>query len=416
MRQGVRKNLVHHEREVRGTRGGKDQPGSLNLPVQGKSCRQHIGGKEGEHSFRRRMHVDFLHRTFREKLVRPCHREDPPYTLLQGGAHFVRCAPSRLHAQEARDGLKIVLHTMVDFLDDGRLHTKLALLLAQLRHILQEADAPQLRAPLCERHIAHEERAPARLELLLLRLACAHAFASDLGAETAVEELHADEAADAEHAIEMKRRRIGKDDAIEAVGDENRRAGRERRKKALGLCFLRLPYDILCRFDEMGEGRFRPPFAVDHERDRSDGGRTVRDGEGEHFKALAEADFAPAPLQAALLQSRTHERLFGARDGCPRARKLRRIRKSGGLRQEARGDEEAPLLQRGQVERQLRTENVGAEGECTADAAQELRLHRRQRRMLPRRGCEFCSGIRVLHAPATSTRESPGTAFRERSA
>ena len=48
MRQGVRKNLVHHEREVRGTRGGKDQPGSLNLPVQEKSCRQHMGGKEGK--------------------------------------------------------------------------------------------------------------------------------------------------------------------------------------------------------------------------------------------------------------------------------------------------------------------------------------------------------------------------------
>ena len=28
-----------------------------------------MGGKEGEHSFRRRMHVDFLYRTFREKLV-----------------------------------------------------------------------------------------------------------------------------------------------------------------------------------------------------------------------------------------------------------------------------------------------------------------------------------------------------------
>ena len=341
--------------------------------------------------------------------------EDASDAFLQRRPHLGRGAAPRLHAQESRDGLQAVLHAMVRLAQHRRLHAQLALLLAQLRHIFCKADAPPLAAAVRERHIAHEKYAAARLDLLFQRLVRAHALARDLRVEAAVEELHADEVADAEHVVEVERRRIGKDDAAEAVGDEDRRAGRERAKELFRARLLRLLHDVLRCFREMPERRLRQPLAVEHERDDSEGARSVRDREGEHLKALAEADLALAALQAALCQRGGDERLLGARDRLSRARERRRLRKRRRMRQEARGDEEAPHLLRGQIERQLCAEKVSCEGERRTHAPEKLRLHRRQGRALARQRRERACRCGARHARPTSLSDSPGTALSERS-
>ena len=162
----------------------------------------------------------------------------------------------------------------------------------------------------------------------------------------------------------------------------------------------------------MIERRRRQSLAIEHEGDDGERLRTVRDGEGEHQKALAEADLALPPLQPPQAKSRRHQRLLRRSHRARRFREGRLLRKSGGMRQQAGGDDEASFVERGQVERQLRSEDVGAEGKRTADAAQKLRLHRRQRRTLARQSRKRPRRKPTLHAPPTSRSESPGTAFR----
>ena len=70
------------------------------------------------------------------------HAQDAVGALLQCRLDLRHLGTARLQPQEAGNGLQIILHPVVNFLDNCRLYLDFPFLFPQLRHIGQEHNPP----------------------------------------------------------------------------------------------------------------------------------------------------------------------------------------------------------------------------------------------------------------------------------
>ncbi len=79
-----------------------------------------------------------LARIARQHLVHDGDRPDPALGLPQGLLRFTWFETARLQPQERRDGLKVVLHPVVNLADRRVLREKKSVETAQVRHVPHE--------------------------------------------------------------------------------------------------------------------------------------------------------------------------------------------------------------------------------------------------------------------------------------
>src|SRR3954453_19125677 len=85
----------------------------------------------------------------------------PAYGLMQRGPRLALGQPARLHAQQGRHRLQVVLHPVVDLADGRVLGHQVALATAQLAHVAQQQDRTGPLSRLDQRDGPHRDaRAP----------------------------------------------------------------------------------------------------------------------------------------------------------------------------------------------------------------------------------------------------------------
>ena len=86
--------------------------------------------------------VDVLFIVMGQRLVDQGNAEDPVQALVEDIPRFVARRAPHLHAQEAGNGLQVILDAVVDFLDDRRLDHEFFFLAMQFRPLSQDGNDP----------------------------------------------------------------------------------------------------------------------------------------------------------------------------------------------------------------------------------------------------------------------------------
>ena len=223
----IEHELVEHERHRARALRRQDEARAPELRPYRELPVCHVARGQVENMRHNLLDIDVLAALLREVLMDNGDGEDAVDTLLQRCLYLGRLGPPRLDAQQARDGLQVVLDAVMDLLDDSRLDADFLILGARLRDIRDDDDAHAEIAALADDDLAPDEDEPACRDLLLPRTLRLHRLARDMLRHLAVKEMAAAQAADAEHAVDALCRRIRKDDAAVRIRDDDAIARRD---------------------------------------------------------------------------------------------------------------------------------------------------------------------------------------------
>ena len=240
---------------------------------------------------------------------------------------------ARLQAQQARDGLEIILHPVVDFADHRLLHGQLLFLLPERGHILHHDDPAQQPPARENRQIAAQKHKAARLDFLFRRALRLHRLPRDMPLQLRRVEAHPQERADAEHTENMLGGGVRVNDPLVGVGDQD---AVPRRNGAVHFPVeraARILQDHSRRVHEAAAFAFPQAARRDLEADDGDSVLAVVDAVGVRFETVGAFRVAAQPDQRLPRRKRpSHQRLRRRRDKLADRREAERLHHRMGAR------------------------------------------------------------------------------------
>ena len=320
-------------------------------------------------------------------------REDAVDALLQRRLDLCRLGPPCLDAQQARDGLQVVLDAMVDLLDDGRLDTDFLVLSARLCDIRNDDDAHAEIAALADDDLAPYEDEPARRDLLLPRPIRLHRLARDMLRHLAVKEMAAAQAADAEHAVDAHGRGIRKDDAAVRIRYDDAIARRDWAELLRIEDVARMVEHRDRRIEEMRVALDGELVEVYLEVQHADDLVAIVDAEREHVDHRAVIPLALATRRLACLEGLLDERLLDGAHAAANCAVL--ARQVDRMRALLCHDQEGLRVLRPHVDLELPVREVRQKREDDCHAREQADLQHREPRLLPAQACNIIHLIRT---------------------